>query len=138
MPKKTKPAAIAEMEAPGQPYSTCVQVGNHFHFSGTIGIVENGRMKSDGNFQEQVVEVLQKMIDQLIAAGLAPDDVHSATVMIVSNNPDRDYAFLNDRWGIAFGPNPSGVKPRRKAFGVAWLPFGALVEIEFDAVKQSE
>ncbi|MFA6307737.1 MAG: RidA family protein [Patescibacteria group bacterium] len=126
------------MEAPGQPYSTCVQVGNHFHFSGTIGIVENGRLKSNGNFQEQVVEVLQKMADQLIAVGLTPDDVHSATVMIVSDNYPRDYACLNDCWKVSFGVNTSVVRPRRKAFGVSWLPFDALVEIEFDAVKQSE
>ena len=141
MPKKTKPAAIAEMEVPGQPFSSCVQVDDHFYFPGTVPIVEDGRVKSDGDFEQQTSEVLQKMIELLTAAGLGPDDVVSATVMICStklDNPDRDYAFLNERWSIAFGPNPSGVKPRRKAFGVSWLPFGALIEIEFDAVRQSD
>jgi len=132
MPKKTKPEAILAMEAPAQPYSPCVQIGDHFHFSGVVAVDEH--KQPDGDAKDQIVKVLGKMIDLLIACDLSTNDVYSTTVLFAGDM--KNFAYLNDRWNIAFGP--CKIKPRRKAFAVAALPFGCAVEIEFDAVRQSE
>jgi len=66
----------------------------------------------------------------LDAVGLTPNDVYSATVML--SGDISSYSYLNKAWGGFFSSCP--IKPRRKAFAVAALPFGALIEVEFDAV----
>jgi len=127
---KSKPEGIVEFESEGQVYSTCVRVDDKFHFSGTIGLVQEGRMKSDGDFKAQTMEVMHRMMSMLDACGLTPNDVYSATVMLAGDM--SGYAHLNKIWNDLFGS--CAVKPRRKAFAVAALPFGALIEVEFDAV----
>lgn len=132
MPIKTKPAAIAEMEAPDQPFSTCVQIGKHFHFSGVVAPDDSGAAFPDEN--EQIIEVMQKMCTLLEVAGLTTDDVYSATIMLSGNM--HLYPLVNNHWKAMF--DSCEIKPRRKAFAVAALPFDCIIEIEFDAIDQSK
>lgn len=131
MPKKEKPPEIGKFEVPGQPYSTVVQVGDHFYFSGVVAITKE--KKPDGDAENQAIKVLQKMIDLLAACGLTPDDVYSATVYLAGDM--SHYGFLNNRWEVMFGV--SRIRPRRAVVAVAALPFGCEIEVVFDAVKQS-
>lgn len=119
------------MEKPGQPFSTCVQIGDHFHFSGVV--VPDTSEAAFPDEEEQVIAVMQKMCDLLEATGLTVNDVYSATVMLAEHM--FLYDFLNKRWNIMFGR--CKIKPRRKVFAVAALPFDCIIEIEFDAIKQS-
>jgi enamine deaminase RidA (YjgF/YER057c/UK114 family) len=128
MPVKTKPAAIAKIESPDQPYSTCVEIGGHLYFSGVVAITSD--KKPDGHFEQQVVSVLEKMVILLRLSGLTVDHVYKATAMLVD---PAGVSFFNRRWSMLFGD--SEIKPTRKTFGVAWLPFGCAFEVEFEAIR---
>ncbi|MFA6391176.1 MAG: RidA family protein [Patescibacteria group bacterium] len=130
MPKKQKPAGILAMESVGQPFSTCVQIGNHFHFSGTVGRVVDGRVV--GDLEEQIEEIFTKMDSMLGVCELYPDDVFSATILLAGDM--SGYGLVNTSWNLFF--RSAEIMPRRKAYAVSALPFDALIEIEFDAVKQ--
>ncbi|MDI6740427.1 MAG: RidA family protein [Candidatus Edwardsbacteria bacterium] len=131
MPRKAVPRGAENLKVVG-PYSPVVQIGDHLHFSGIVPV--GADKQPDGNPEDQVVKVLQKMCDLLEACGLTPDDVFSATVMLAGDL--SLYDWLNSRWDILFGH--CRIKPRRAVFAVAALPFGCAVEIVFDAVRQED
>lgn len=131
MPVKTKPPAIKAIELPGQIYSTCVQIGNHYHFSGLVAITSD--KQPDGDLDKQAPLVLGGMVELLQLCGLTADDVYSATIALAGDM--AGYDLINRFWDILFATTP--IKPRRMVFAVAALPFGCAIEVQFDAVKQA-
>jgi enamine deaminase RidA (YjgF/YER057c/UK114 family) len=132
LPVKTKPAAIAEMENAGQPFSTCTQVGKHFYFSGTVSV--DAEMKPVGNRRDQIDAVLDKMAVNLNACGLSFDDIVDADIYLAGDM--SEYSYLNLEWMKKL--DCCEVLPARGATAMAALPFGCEVEIKFMAVDQSE
>ncbi len=131
MPKKETAAALTGRNE--LPYSPVVKIGNHFHFSGVIpNIDEHNKLISPGDIVGQTRQVLQKIGALLKACGLTPNDVYSATLML--NGSMEHFPLVNKLYSEFFAE--AEIKPRRKAFAVAGLPFDAMIEIEFDAVKQ--
>ena len=114
------------------PYSPVVKVGDHYHFSGIIPDVLDGKMADAESIEKQIGQVFNKIDLHLVACGLKRDDIYSATVMF-SGSMDHFALFGRIYSEFFIG---IAIKPRRKAFAVAALPFGAAIEIEIDAVKQ--
>ena len=133
MPKIEKPKGISEIEIPGQPYSTVVQIGNHFHFSGIVAINED--KKPNGDAEQQIIGVFTRMLKILNICGLTFNDVYSVFVDL-SPWSDEIYTVFNKQWDSIFGE--CEIKPRRKVKGTEGLPFGCAVEIIFDACRQSD
>ncbi|MFA5163279.1 MAG: Rid family hydrolase [Patescibacteria group bacterium] len=115
------------------PYSTVVKIGDHYHFSGVVPEVSDGRLASPGDVESQINEVFKKIKHNLSLCGLRREDVYSATVMLSGSM--QHFPLVNKIYSDFFNVS---IKPRRKAFAVAALPFGAEIEIEIDAIKQSK
>jgi enamine deaminase RidA (YjgF/YER057c/UK114 family) len=130
MPKKVKPAGILAMETATQPFSTCVQIDDHFYYSGTVGKIVDGKVV--GDLEEQITEIFTKMVRMLAASELDPNDVYSATILLAGDM--SGYGLLNLSWSTFF--QSAEIMSRRMAYAVAALPFDALIEIGFEAVKQ--
>lgn len=130
MPKKQIPF---EPEVSGLPFSPVVQIGNHFHFSGTLPAIKDKKPVSQ-TLVEQTREVLEKMKAMLEKCGLSLNDIFHATIML-SGNMDG-YDEVNAIYSETLKEAGAEIMPARKAFAVAGLPFGALIEIEYEAVKQ--
>ena len=115
------------------PYSPVVKIGNHFHFSGIVPKLNyEHKLVSPGDIAEQTKQVLEKIAALLKGCGCTPNDIYSATVMLSGSM--QHFALANKLYSEFFAE--AEVKPRIKAFAVAGLPFDAMIEIEFDAVKQ--
>ena len=131
MPRKERVDSLPCKE--GSPYSPVVVIGNHYHFSGIIPeLNEEWKLISPGDITFQVEQVLEKMKNLLEKCGLSLNDVYSVTVMMSGSL--AYFSTMNELYLRAFADVE--IKPRRKAFAVVELPFHAMVEIEFDAVKQ--
>jgi len=131
MPKKETVSSL--LGGNELPYSPVVKIGNHFHFSGVVPKLDHEhKLVSPDDIAEQTKQVLEKIAVLLKACGLAPKDVYSATVMLSGSM--QYFALVNKLYSEFFAE--AEIKPRRKAFAVAGLPFDAMIEIEFDAVKQ--
>lgn len=129
MPKKVRPF---EVENPNLLYSPVVQIGNHFHFSGVLPLLGTDNKPFSTTARQQALEILLKMEVLLKQCGLAFNDLFHATIML--NGSMDAYKEVNKVYSEAL--KDVEIKPARKCFAVAGLPFGALVEIEFEAVKQ--
>lgn len=132
LPRKEKPVAIAEIEAAGLPYSTVVKIGDRYYFSGVIAI--NKDKKPIGDLPDQINGILSRMVYLLTLCDLNVSDVYGATIMLAKNMDGYD--LVNESWEGLF--KNSSIKPRRKVFAVAALPFGCDIEIEFEAIRQSD
>lgn len=130
MPKKTRPF---EVENPNLPYSPVVQIGNHFHFSGVVPKLGADNKPEAPTARLQAAEILWKMKSLLEKCGLTFNDLFHVTIMLSGSM--EGYKSVNEEYSTAL--KDVEIKPARKCFAVAGLPFGALVEIEFEAVKQS-
>jgi 2-iminobutanoate/2-iminopropanoate deaminase len=115
------------------PYSAVVKIDKHYHFSGVVPkLNEKNEIESPEDIGLQTKEVLDRISGLLEACGLTPKNVYGATVMLGGSM--AGFATVNKVYSDFFAGVK--IKPRRKAFAVAELPFKALVEIEIDAVEE--
>ena len=129
MPKKEIPE---NAQSTSMLYSPVVKIGNHFHFSGIIPDLDKGTTMITKSFIDQTNEVLNKMKKALKDCGLSFNDIFHVTVLLSGSM--ENFPQMNESYALAM--NEVEIKPARKACAVAGLPFGALIEIEFEAVKQ--
>lgn len=129
MPKKVRPF---EVENKNLPYSPVVQIGNHFHFSGVLPLLGTDNKPLAVSAEQQSREILLKMEVLLKQCGLTFNDIFHATIMLAGSM--EAYKGVNEAYSEQL--KDVEIMPARKCFAVAGLPFGALVEIEFEAVKQ--
>jgi len=114
-------------------YSPVIKIGNHYHFSGVIPKLVDvpPRLASPGSFEEQAIEVFEKIDDLLKECGLTRDDIFETTVMLVSKDDFQTMDILYRKFFAGIE-----ILPERAACGFAWLPFGSKIEIRFIAIKQ--
>src|ERR1043166_4657284 len=128
--RKTSMDYIATNDAPKAigPYSQAVRVGSNFLFlSGQIPLDPATGELVQGDFAAQARRVFENLKAVLAAGGATFANVARATVYL----PDLgNFQTLNGIYAEYFGDH----KPARSTVGVASLPKGATVEIDFIAV----
>jgi 2-iminobutanoate/2-iminopropanoate deaminase len=108
------------------PYEQAIKVGDFVYASGQIPLDPKTGNLVDGGIKEQTCQVMENLTAVLEAAGTSLDRVVKATVFLKNIT---DFAAMNEVYGEYLGQ----AKPARSTVGVADLPRGALVEIDFIA-----
>ncbi len=106
------------------PYSIAVKSGNLIFFSGQLPIVsETGELIVDDieKATERILLNLSKMLEEI---GLSMKNVVKSTIFTTKL---EDFAKINEIYKSFFKEN----YPARSAIGVAQLPKGATIEMEF-------
>jgi 2-iminobutanoate/2-iminopropanoate deaminase len=116
------PAAIG-------PYSQAVQVGDVLYLAGQIGIDPLSGVLVEGGIEAQTKQALDNLGAVLKEAGMDYDNVVRATVFLSDMN---NFQAMNGVYGEYF---KSDHPPSRSTVQVGVIPRGALVEIDFIAVK---
>lgn len=111
-------------------YSPMIRFGPHYQTAGMIALdALTGNLDSNCSYLQT-----QKILTNLIAAlpdfGLALQDMVSARIYTTCF---EHFAEINRAWEEVFDEDAR--PPARTALGVAALPLGALVEIEFSFYK---
>jgi 2-iminobutanoate/2-iminopropanoate deaminase len=109
------------------PYSSAVKVGNFIFFSGILPInTETGELVNDSveNATEQILKNLSTMLSEI---GLSLKNVVKTTIFTVKL---EEFSKINEVYQKYF-ENFTKDFPARSTVGVASLPKGALVEMEF-------
>jgi len=135
MPKK---ATVVGLESNGAPYSPVVKIGNHYYFSGVIPNVVGIEKKpeSPDNIEEQTRQVLAKIRNLLAKCGLTANDIYGVTLLLAGST--KNLSKVNEIYLELWPDHGHDILPRRKAFAVEELPFGVMIEIEFEAINQKE
>jgi reactive intermediate/imine deaminase len=120
---------IASNDAPKAigPYSQAVRSGNLLFLSGQIALDPATGEVVAGDFTAQARRVFENLKAVLAAAGASFSNVTKATVYLTDLG---NFQTLNGIYAEYFGDH----KPARSTVGVASLPRGVAVEIDFIAV----
>lgn len=120
---------ISSNEAPKAigPYSQALRSGNVIYLSGQIPLDPATGNLVEGDFSTHVHRVFANLRAVLKAAGAEFRNVTKATVYLTDLG---NFQTLNTIYSQYFGDH----KPARSTVGVAQLPKGATVEIDFIAV----
>ena len=123
--------AVFPDEAPAAigPYSQAVQVGDVVYLAGQIGIDPPSGVLVEGGIEAQTKQTLDNLGAVLKEAGMDYDNVVRATVFLSDMN---NFQAMNGVYGEYF---KSDHPPSRSTVQVRVIPRGALVEIDFIAVK---
>ena len=109
------------------PYAQAIKVGGFVYTAGQIALDPTTGNLVEGDIASQTRQVLENLQSVLKAAGSSLDRVVKATVFLQNM---ADFAAMNEVYAEYLG----AAKPARSTVGVAELPRGALVEIDFVAL----
>lgn len=112
------------------PYTPGVLVGNVLYLSGQIGLSPTTGALVDGGVRAEARQALDNLGAVLKEAGLGFEHVVKTTIYVADIN---DFATVNEVYAGYF--TTGSITPARSTVGVAALPRGARVEIEFTAVR---
>jgi len=120
---------IATDDAPKAigPYSQAIRIGNILYTSGQIALDPATGNLVQGDFAAHALRVFENLKAVLTAGGSSFSNVIKATVYLTDL---ANFATLNEIYASYFGDT----KPARTTVGVAQLPKGGLVEIDFIAM----
>jgi 2-iminobutanoate/2-iminopropanoate deaminase len=113
-----------ELTPPVGPFSQAVEVGGFIYFSGQVGQDPATGKLVAGGIAAETERVFQNLSAVLKAASKSFDDVVRAGVFLTNIT---DFATMNGIYARYF----SQPFPARTTIGVAALPLGACVEIDF-------
>ena len=108
------------------PYSRAAWAGEILYLSGQLGMDPATNKLVEGGVAAETEQLLKGVSAVLSAAGLSMGDVVKANVFLTDMN---DFAAMNKVYETFF----EAPYPARSTIGVAALPGGAHVEIEFVA-----
>jgi len=113
-------------------YSPCVKAGPFYQMAGMIALDPVTAKLAEGGPWHETTVILNNLKGALAEWGLSLEDLVSATIYTTRFD---DFPLINQAWEEVFhaGVTP----PARTSIGVAALPLGATVEIEFRAYKAS-
>lgn len=124
-----KKAVLGAVKAIG-PYTPGVENGPFLFLSGQIGLSPTTGNLVEGGTRAEAKQVMENLGAVLKEAGLGYQHVMKTTIYVTDIN---DFAAVNEVYGSFF---PQGsVAPARSTVGVAALPRGAHVEIDFIAMR---
>ncbi len=112
------------------PYSHGVWAGDLFYLSGQAAVDPTTGKLVPGDVGAQTIQCFHNLFAVLAAAGLGPQDVIKANVYLTDMS---NFAAMNAIYAQQF----ERPYPARTTVGVASLPLGAQVEIEFIARKSA-
>jgi 2-iminobutanoate/2-iminopropanoate deaminase len=123
--------AIAAEAAPAAigPYSQAIRVGDVVYLAGQIGLDPTSGNLVEGGIEAQTKQALDNLGAVLKEAGMDYDNVVRATVFLSDLS---NFQTMNDVYREYF---KSDHPPARSTVQVVAIPRGALVEIDFIAVK---
>ena len=108
------------------PYSRAAWAGDILYLSGQLGMDPATNKLVEGGVAAETEQLLKGVSEVLKTAGLGMGDVVKANVFLTDMN---DFAAMNKVYETFF----EAPYPARSTIGVAALPGGAHVEIEFVA-----
>jgi 2-iminobutanoate/2-iminopropanoate deaminase len=117
---------------PAFKYSHLTQVGAHYYMSGLLAQDRQTGALCGETPGEQAVRILENV--QVLMAEFALGFEHLAMARIFTTEMDK-FAEINAAWEAIFN-HIAEVPPARTSIGVAALPLGAKVEIEFTFYKE--
>lgn len=120
-----RPVTLRALPAPRFRYSQIVRAGSHYYCSGLLGISDAGELVSGGPGAE-TASILARLPAILLELGLGWSNLVFAR--IYCSDMSR-FGEVNHAWESVF--TPERIPPARTSIGVAALPLGASVEIEF-------
>jgi 2-iminobutanoate/2-iminopropanoate deaminase len=109
------------------PYSRAVWAGNTLFLSGQLGMDPATNKLVEGGVAAETEQLLKGVAAVLEVAGLTMGDVVKANVFLTDMG---DFAAMNKVYETFF----EAPYPARSTIGIAALPAGAHVEIEFVAI----
>jgi len=122
----------ASLATPAFRYSHVVKVGPHIYLSGLLAQVPETGALEGTTVGAQADRILQNL--QAVMQELALDFSHLAMARIFTTAMER-FSEINAAWEAVF--NALDVRPpARTSIGVAALPMGALVEMEFTFYRE--
>jgi len=112
------------------PYSTAVRAGDWIVCSGQVGIDPATGNVVMGGIEPQARQALANVTAVLSDAGATWADVAKVTLFVGTMSP-QSMAEVNAVYTEVIGDH----RPARSTIGVAWLPMGAVFEIEVWAYR---
>src|SRR5689334_78730 len=113
-----------ELSPPVGPFSQAIEIGGFLYFSGQVGQDPATGKVVEGGIMAETERIFRNLSAVLKAAGKSFDDVARAGVYLTNMS---DFVAMNAIYAKYFG-QPF---PARTTIGVAALPLGACVEIDF-------
>ncbi len=122
--------SVEPIETPSQPwavgpYSTAVRAGDWVVCSGQVGIDPATGAVVQGGIEAQARRALDNVTGILADIGATWADVAKVTVFVATESP-QSMQEVNAVYAEVLGEH----RPARSTVGVAWLPMGAVFEIE--------
>jgi 2-iminobutanoate/2-iminopropanoate deaminase len=112
-------------------YSPMVKAGPFYQMAGMVALAPDGSGLVAGGVEAETRQILANLRRALPDFGLGLDDLVSATIFTTRF---EDFPKINKAWEEVF--TPEVVPPARTTVGVAALPLGATVEIEFRLYRE--
>lgn len=107
------------------PYSTAVRAGDWLVCSGQVGIDPRSGNVVEGGVQAQARQALDNVTAILADADASWADVAKVTLFVATESPQW-MQEVNAVYTEIIGDH----RPARSTVGVAWLPMGAVFEVE--------
>lgn len=114
------------LAAPKFKYTPCIKTGPYYHFAGMVALDPKSATLIGGGVYAEAKQILQNMM--VFSEELHLNLEHLATAKIFTTKFE-EFSEINRAWEEVF--NGDIAPPARTAMGVAALPVGALVEMEF-------
>lgn len=109
----------------GGPYTGAVRAGDWIVVAGQVGVDPASGTLVAGDVLDQAAQVFANVEAILTDAGAGWADVAKVTIFLAVSDPGMMPAF-----NALYTEHVGEHRPPRTTVGVAWLPLGALVEIE--------
>jgi reactive intermediate/imine deaminase len=107
------------------PYSTAVRAGDWLVCSGQVGIDPSSGKVVEGGAEAQARQALENVTAILADADASWADVAKVTLFVATESP-KWMQEVNAVYTEIIGE----YRPARSTVGVAWLPMGAVFEVE--------
>ncbi|MDA0824110.1 MAG: RidA family protein [Proteobacteria bacterium] len=114
------------LPAPRFRYSPLVKAGPIYKTAGMIALDKNSGKLESGGPGSETAKILQNLVDAMPDFKLGLADLVSATIYTTEFS---EFPAINAAWEAVFTTDVQ--PPARTSIGVAALPLGATVEIEF-------
>jgi 2-iminobutanoate/2-iminopropanoate deaminase len=125
MDAQLRPVDTPNQPWSGGPYTTALRAGDWLVISGQVGVDPQTGKLVEGGSEAQARQALANIAAVIGDTGCSWEHVAKVTQFVAVEDPSEMQA-INAVYTEAVG----SCRPARSTVGVAWLPLGALYEIE--------